>query len=93
MKKKTGSILIFVLKTFRREGFFGVTNKYTSPQSIEFVLSNAIATREEIAQEWSEKSERTVEIVLGLCLLQYIRVTPLNIFVNCNQFKFKKCKN
>jgi len=45
MKKKTGSILIFVLKTFRREGFFGVTNKYTSPQSIEFVLSNAIATR------------------------------------------------
>jgi len=51
MKKKTGSILIFVLKTFRREGFFGVSNKYTSPQSIEFVLSNAIATREEIAQE------------------------------------------
>ena len=68
MKKKTGSILIFVLKTFRREGFFGVTNKYTSPQSIEFVLSNAIATREEKLRMSEAKSPRTVEIVLG-CVL------------------------
>jgi hypothetical protein len=57
--------LIFVFKTFRREGFFGVTNKYTSPQSIEFVLSNAIATREELRRS-EAKSPQTVEIVLGM---------------------------
>ena len=79
MKKKTGSILIFVLKTFRREGFFGVTNMYTSPQSIEFVLSNAIATREELRRS-EAKSPRTVEIVLGTILDLF----TYGIFVNCN---------
>ena len=78
MKKTTGRILIFVLKTFRREGFFGITSMYTLPQSIEFVLSNAIATKEELRRSEAKKvqtSERS-KLSWGIHIYAFIFLCP-----------------